>query len=242
MEWALERNLPGQDGVKQRISGRVRESSPGVLDVDIPVTSVRSAESAMGSLISTVTEIWRLQPDAPDLLEVKVHPFHVARDFASARWLGRRQGQTFRWERSTPWGPQIQVQAFWFVCDRNREHVKDQVLRLLHDTGFRHSDQIGWFGSKECNSRVLIRADSFQPDTLLNQLDHGNIQLELRLYQGPGKDFPGDPSLPLPGWQQCLRDWQWRAQSNRLTRRELVEEGMMVDLGWPALELDSAPR
>lgn len=228
---ALERELRESKRGTQRMLTQVRETSPGVLHVQLP---------GDGWLPFRIMTIWRDHPNTPSLLQVTLHPFHVARDFAPIRWDGSRRGQQFYWESTTPVGPCVWLVERWEVSDQNREQVQVQVLRTLQESGFGKyaTDGLWWQGSANCSSKRLIRAGDFRMETLLEVLGRATGPFDLYLLQGAGNDFVEASGPDLPGWQQQLRSWQWSAQAHLLARLELLEQGMLVDLGWRTLEFD----
>ncbi len=243
LESALERVLRNPEQGTRTMLTQVHETSPGVVHVLLPVYSLTGDSEEWGWLPLSLMRIWREYPDTPGLLEVTLHPFHAARDLAPVHWTGRRRGQHFQWESSTPVGPRIRVQERWEVTDQNRERVRVQVLRTLQESGFGQydGDTIGWCGSANCSSKRLIRASDFQTDSLLEVLKRTKGPFDLYLFVGAGHDFVEATEQDLPGWLQQLRTWQWSAQAQLLARKELLEQGMLVDLGWRTFELDRDP-
>lgn len=244
LESALERMLRTPEMGTEQMLTQVRETSPGVLHVQLQVSNPRGSSDEWGWFPWPMMFIWRDYPNTPGLLEVTLHPFQAACDLAPVHWTGRRRGQHFQWESSTPVGPCVRVQERWQVTDQNRERVRAQVVRTLQESGFGQydSDRIGWYGSANCSSKRLIRARDFQADWLLEMLNRTKGPFDLFLFVGPGHDFKEAREQDLPGWQQQMRRWRWSAQAHLMARQELLEQGMLLDLGWRTFELDRDSR
>ncbi len=201
---------------------RVQETSRGGLVVREP----NYPEDSGSMFPMTVTRVWRQHPAAPARLEVELQP-------SGAHWRGQRTGQHYRWERATPQGPQVEVLAHWDISAHNRQLVQDQVKQTLKEFGQAPTDQVGWFWDR--GTSRLFRAQAFRPETLQADLRKAPTAFDLCLFMGPGNDFPGTrPSR--------LQAWLWNAQTELLSCRDRWQQGMLVDLGWRALELESDPR
>lgn len=244
LESTLERILRGRGLGVQEMLTQVRETSPGVLHVQLPVRYLHRGSEEWGWLPLSVMRIWLDYPDTPGLLEATIHPFHAARDLSPVHWTGRRRGQHFQWESSTPVGPRIRVQERWQVTDQNRERVRAQVLRTLQESGFGQydGDRIAWDGSANCSSKRLIRASDFQAELLLEKLTRTKGPFDLFLFVGAGNDFSAATAQDLPVWRQQWRTWRWNAEAYLLARKELLLQGMLVDLGWRTIEFDHDSR
>ena len=130
------------------------------------------------------------------------------------------------------------------MTDQNRERVRAQVLRTLQESGFGQydGDRIAWAGSANCSSKRLIRASDFQAELLLEMLTRTKGPFDLFLFVGPGNDFSAATPQDLPVWRQQWRTWRWNAEAYLLARKELLQQGMLVDLGWRTIEFEGDAR
>lgn len=185
----LQRQLTDSYYNTEQLRPRVLQANADTLEVYLPVKNERAARCAIGCLPSTITEIWRLQPGLPLQLEVRVQTYSETAVYDGACWSGRRDGQLFRWQRPTRQGPMIDLIGYWMIYSDNRDQVKNQVMQTIRNSGFGDcgADRIGWLGNGPCNSRNLLLASQFRPETLLEQLDRFSGFFEVRLYQGPGR-------------------------------------------------------